>query len=112
MIRCHSWNLYLFWLQNSYNWMYDAPESAETALVRGDRNSFYRCTFLGHQDTLCDYKGRHFYYGCWIEGSVDFIFGYAQSIYKKCTLNSIGKGWLIANAKKTESSPTGFVFKY
>lgn len=31
---------------------------------------------------------------------------------QKCTLNSIGKGWLIANGKKEGSSPTGFVFKY
>ncbi|XP_042459180.1 probable pectinesterase 55 [Zingiber officinale] len=97
---------------NSYNWNYQAPEVAEAALVGGDRNSFYRCHFLGHQDTLCDYLGRHFYYGCWIEGSVDFIFGFAQSIYEKCTLHSNGKGWLIANAKDNQNSPTGFVFKY
>ncbi|KAG6533949.1 hypothetical protein ZIOFF_007828 [Zingiber officinale] len=91
---------------------FSAPEVAEAALVGGDRNSFYRCHFLGHQDTLCDYLGRHFYYGCWIEGSVDFIFGFAQSIYEKCTLHSNGKGWLIANAKDNQNSPTGFVFKY
>lgn len=78
-----SWKLLFnfFSMQNSYKWMYDAPEVAEAALVRGDRNSFHRCAFLGHQDTLCDYAGRHFYDKCWIEGSVDFIFGYAQSMY-------------------------------
>ncbi|KAG6533943.1 hypothetical protein ZIOFF_007822 [Zingiber officinale] len=85
---------------------------AEAALVGGDRNSFYRCSFIGYQDTLCDYLGRHFFSDCWIEGAVDFIFGSAQSMYKSCVLNSIGSGWLTANSKSNKSSPTGFVFKF
>jgi hypothetical protein len=38
--------------------------------------------FGGAQDTLNDDMGRHYYKGCEIVGSIDFIFGDAQSLYK------------------------------
>lgn len=70
-------------LQNSFKQPSGGPyQVAEAALVGGDRNSFHRCSFIGYQDTLCDYAGRHFFGDCWIEGAVDYIFGFAQSMYK------------------------------
>lgn len=48
----------------------------------GDRAAFLNCGFYGGQDTLYDHKGRHYFENCYIEGTVDFIFGDGLSMYK------------------------------
>ena len=50
--------------------------------VSADNAAFVGCKFLGAQDTLYDHTGRHYYKECYIEGSVDFIFGNALSLYE------------------------------
>ncbi|XP_044327740.1 probable pectinesterase 66 [Triticum aestivum] len=91
---------------------------ALAALVDGDRIAFHRCAFNGFQDTLCDNTGRHYFHECFIKGGVDFIFGYARSIYDGCTLVSniplrSGRhaGWVTAHARRHAGDPGGFVFK-
>ncbi|KAK2988933.1 hypothetical protein RJ640_026201, partial [Escallonia rubra] len=49
--------------------------------VAGDKAALYNCKVTGFPDTVCDDKGRHFYKNCYIEGTVDFIFGNANSIF-------------------------------
>lgn len=58
-------------------------EGAQAAALRisGDKASFYNVKFHGYQDTLCDDKGKHLFKDCYIEGTVDFIFGSGKSIY-------------------------------
>lgn len=55
---------------------------AVAAKVDGDETAFYSCAFKGVQDTLFDKTGRHYFYNCYIQGEVDFIFGNGQSIYE------------------------------
>lgn len=55
---------------------------AVAAMIAGDKSIFYKCEFLGFQDTLWDVEGRHYFKLCTIEGAVDFIFGNGQSIYE------------------------------
>jgi pectinesterase len=50
--------------------------------ISADNAAFVGCRFLGGQDTLYDHLGRHYYRDCYIEGSVDFIFGNALSLYE------------------------------
>jgi pectinesterase len=50
--------------------------------ISADTASFLGCKFLGAQDTLYDHIGRHYYKDCYIEGSVDFIFGNALSLFE------------------------------
>lgn len=50
--------------------------------VLGDQAAFYGCGFYGAQDTLNDDLGRHYYRECFIQGSIDFIFGNARSLYE------------------------------
>lgn len=57
--------------------------------VSGDQVAFYGCGFYGAQDTLNDDRGRHYFRECFIQGSIDFIFGKARSLYEGCTINSI-----------------------
>ncbi|XP_060673415.1 pectinesterase QRT1-like [Ziziphus jujuba] len=59
--------------------------------IAGDKAMFYKVRFLGKQDTLLDESGTHFFYKCFIQGRVDFVFGRARSLYKECHLNSIAK---------------------
>ncbi|KAM0836176.1 hypothetical protein ACQ4PT_062479 [Festuca glaucescens] len=94
------------------------PDQAVAALVGGDRSAFHGCAFYGFQDTLCDLAGRHYFRDCFIKGGVDFIFGYGQSIYEGCTLESdvpswYGRqpGWVTAHARLHAGSPGGLVFK-
>jgi len=50
--------------------------------VSGDQSEFRGCGFFGAQDTLHDDKGRHYFKDCYIQGSIDFIFGNARSLYE------------------------------
>lgn len=50
--------------------------------IAGDKAMFYKVKILGTQDTLLDDTGSHYFYKCYIQGSVDFIFGRSTSLYK------------------------------
>ncbi|XP_020588531.1 putative pectinesterase 63 [Phalaenopsis equestris] len=80
--------------------------------ISGDKAAFYRCKFLGYQDTLCDDKGRHFFKDCFIQGTVDFIFGNARSIYLNCVINSVANGitYITAQARSKIADKSGFAF--
>ncbi len=80
--------------------------------IEGDKGAFYRCAFYGAQDTLYDKTGRHYFRGCDIYGSIDFIFGNGQSFYQSCNLHSIAKGTSgsVTAQNRESNSLTGFVF--
>ncbi|KAI3954716.1 hypothetical protein MKW92_040395 [Papaver armeniacum] len=65
----------------------------------GNRISFYECGFYGLQDTLWDVQGLHYYKSCFIEGSADFIFGLAQSMFEKCVISVIDDGYITAQGR-------------
>lgn len=71
---------------------------AVACLTGGDRMFFNKCRFLGFQDTLYAYGfGRQYYEDCFIEGSVDFIFGPAVALFNKCEIsNNRSKGYITA----------------
>ncbi|CAN0842263.1 Probable pectinesterase 68, partial [Linum grandiflorum] len=80
--------------------------------ISGDKAYFVGCGFYGAQDTLCDDAGRHYFKDCYIEGSIDFIFGNGRSMYKDCELHSIAKrfGSIAAQDRKSPDEKTGFAF--
>ncbi|KAK4492650.1 hypothetical protein RD792_003468 [Penstemon davidsonii] len=81
--------------------------------ISGNKAAFYNCSFYGAQDTLYDHKGLHFFSNCFIQGSVDFIFGYGTSLYENCYLNSVTKKVASVTAQKRTNSSmsSGFSFK-
>ncbi|KAK8497586.1 hypothetical protein V6N13_002988 [Hibiscus sabdariffa] len=81
--------------------------------ISGTKAAFYNCSFYGDQDTLYDHKGLHYFNNCFIQGSVDFIFGYGRSLYENCYLNSIAKkaASFTAQKRSTASLDSGFSFK-
>jgi pectinesterase len=54
--------------------------------ITSDMAAFYSCAILGYQDTLYDHNGRHYFKDCFIQGSIDFIFGDGLSMYKVSSL--------------------------
>lgn len=90
---------------------------AVAALVDSDRAIFYRCRFLGNQDTLYPFgkerRVRQYYKECYIEGTVDFIFGWDARIYfDTCVIHcKRDKGYIAAPATP-EGSTHGFVFSH
>ncbi|GAF03765.1 pectinesterase family protein [Saccharicrinis fermentans] len=79
--------------------------------VDGDKACFYNCRFLGFQDTLYPHRkeSRQYYENCYIEGTVDFIFGWATAVFYKCEIFCKDKGYVTA-AATPEGKPYGFVF--
>ncbi|KAJ8532520.1 hypothetical protein K7X08_012443 [Anisodus acutangulus] len=80
--------------------------------LTGDRAVLYRVRILGSQDTLLDDAGSHYFYQCYIQGSVDFICGNSRSLYKNCTLHSVAKGYgaIAAQHRNSANQDTGFSF--
>ncbi len=86
---------------------------ALAVFVTGSRCLFENCRFLGNQDTLyaagegaCQY-----YKNCYIEGTVDFIFGEATAVFESCTLHPKSDNYITA-ASTSKYSRYGFVFKH
>ena len=115
-------------------------ELADQALALysdGDRITFDRCRFLGHQDTVFTaplppselqsggfrgpkeftprISGRQLFNQCYIEGTVDFIFGGAVAVFTDCEIYSkrrlsAGCGFVTA-ASTPEAQTYGYVFR-
>ncbi|XP_059440036.1 probable pectinesterase 53 isoform X1 [Corylus avellana] len=81
--------------------------------ISGTKAAFYNCSFYGAQDTLYDHKGMHYFKNCYVQGSVDFIFGYGRSLYENCYLNSTAEkvASLTAQKRTNASLSSGFSFK-
>lgn len=80
--------------------------------ISGDKAYFLGCGFYGAQDTLCDDAGRHYFKECYIQGSIDFIFGNARSMYKDSEIHSIATrfGSIAAHDRNSPDEKTGFAF--
>jgi len=89
-----------------------AVGQAVAVRVDGDRARFTNCRFLGNQDTLYPHgeKSRQYYYKCYIEGTVDFIFGWSTAVFEECTIFCKQGGGYITAASTLEETPNGFVF--
>ncbi|KAH7427959.1 hypothetical protein KP509_10G069000 [Ceratopteris richardii] len=87
-------------------------KQASAVRVSGDASTFVGCQFLGSQDTLYDHKGRHFFQDCYIEGSVDFIFGDGLSLYRNSHLHAVSANYeaLTAQSRSSPLEQSGFSF--
>ncbi|KAF6174302.1 hypothetical protein GIB67_040795 [Kingdonia uniflora] len=87
-------------------------EQAVAMRISGNKAAFYDCKFKGFQDTLCDDKGNHYFKNCYIEGTIDFVFGNGLTFYERCELHSLAKGLgaITANARDSSNENSGFVF--
>ncbi len=65
---------------------------AVAVYVKGDRQIFENCRFIGNQDTLYVNDGSQYFKDCYIEGDVDFIFGASSAVFDNCQIHSLDKG--------------------
>ncbi|MBD1421152.1 pectinesterase family protein [Sphingobacterium chuzhouense] len=80
--------------------------------IGGARSSFRNCRFSGHQDTWYAGNGTYQYVkDCYIEGSVDFIFGGSTAFFDHCQLESTRNGYITA-ASTPEGQTYGYVFHH
>lgn len=79
--------------------------------IDGDMVAFKNCRFLGFQDTLYPHgeTSRQYYKNCYIEGIVDFIFGWSTAVFDSCTIFCKGNGYITAPSTN-ENREFGFVF--
>lgn len=86
---------------------------AVTVHCEADRSVFRNCHIHGFQDTVFtgNARSRQIFYGCYIDGTVDFIFGPATVWFEDCEIRSIGNGYLTAASTPAEN-PYGYVFKH
>lgn len=80
--------------------------------IGADRVVFRRCRFLGFQDTLYTFgeNTREYFEDCYIEGTVDFIFGKATTIFNRCELRSKLTGGYLTAPATPQGKPYGYVF--
>jgi len=80
--------------------------------IKSDKAVFENCRFLGFQDTLYTFgvDSRQYYKDCYIEGTVDFIFGPSIAVFENCIIHCKGKGYITA-ASTQQWRPYGYVFK-
>ncbi|PON64943.1 Pectinesterase, Tyr active site [Parasponia andersonii] len=95
---------------------YTSQNQSVAAFVASDKVAFYHCAFYSTHNTLFDYKGRHYYDNCYIQGSVDFIFGRGRSVFHSCEIFVISDkrlaihGSITAQNRENPTDNSGFVF--
>lgn len=73
---------------------------AVSLLNDADKAIYYQVNFIGNQDTLYAKNGRQWYLECYIEGHIDFIFGFGgPAIFENSTIKSLNNniGYVSAN---------------
>ncbi|HEY5825074.1 MAG TPA: pectinesterase family protein [Cyclobacteriaceae bacterium] len=80
--------------------------------IDGDLVTFTNCRFLGFQDTLYPHgeKSRQHFKKCYIEGTVDFIFGWSTAVFEDCTIFCKKGGGYVTAASTLETTTLGFIF--
>lgn len=86
---------------------------AVAMFVAGDRAAFINCKFKGFQDTLYTYgkQSKQLYRNCYIEGTVDFIFGSSTAFFDNCHIHCLRNGYITA-ASTLQGTAYGYVFRF
>ncbi|CAI7570027.1 unnamed protein product [Penicillium glandicola] len=94
--------------QNTY------PQTTNTAALAADfygTVQSYGCSFIGYQDTLLANKGTQVFSNCYVEGSIDFIWGFSTAYFYQSVIATNTAGSCIAAMSRSSSTATGgYVF--
>jgi len=81
----------------------------------GDRQQFLNCKLLGFQDTYYTWggsgTGRLYLKDCFIEGTVDFMFGRDIAVFDSCTIHEMRNGGTLTAGSTDPSSLFGYVYR-
>ncbi len=103
-------------IQNTYAPQQGVTGTQAVALrTQGDRHEYINCRILGFQDTYYSWggsgTGRMYHKGCYIEGTVDFIFGRNIAVFDSCTIHEKRNSSTLTAASTDASSLFGYVFR-
>lgn len=88
-----------------------SDKQAVALRTNGDRQAYINCKMLGYQDTYYTQgQGRIYNKGCFIEGTVDFIFGRAITVFDSCTIHEIRNNGTLTAASTEQTYKFGYVF--
>ncbi|KAJ5730249.1 Pectinesterase catalytic [Penicillium malachiteum] len=94
--------------QNTY------PQTSNTAALAADfygNVQSYGCSFIGYQDTLLANKGTQVFSNCYIEGSIDYIWGFSTAYFYQSVIAANTAGACIAAMSRSSDTATGgYVF--
>jgi pectin methylesterase-like acyl-CoA thioesterase len=92
-------------IRNDYDEAANGASQALALYAAGDRQTFHNIRVIGDQDTLLTWgtNVRQYFYGSYIEGDVDFIYGNGTAVFDNCeifssTRNSSNNGYVTASA--------------
>jgi pectin methylesterase-like acyl-CoA thioesterase len=83
---------------------------AVALMATGNQVQFRNCRFLSYQDTLYVRGGTQYFRDCYVEGSVDYIFGGSTAAFEDCTIHSAAGGTAITAPSTDEAVAFGVVF--
>jgi pectin methylesterase-like acyl-CoA thioesterase len=83
---------------------------AVAVLVSGDQVQFRNSRFISFQDTLYVRKAKQYFRDCYIEGTVDFIFGDATAVFQGCTVHNVSGGTAATAPNTDQAVAYGLVF--
>jgi pectin methylesterase-like acyl-CoA thioesterase len=92
--------------QNSYG----VGSQAVALRATGQRQQFLGCRFIAHQDTLYTHSGSQYFRDCYVEGTVDFVFGGATAVLQNCEIRNVDNGSATTAPNTDSSTPYGIVF--
>src|ERR1041385_8143813 len=115
--------------ENSYSRTRPLTQQGSQAVsikITADRAVFRHVRFLGYQDTLyanskrCEsdagpcQPARQYFFECYIEGNVDFIFGDALAFFERCEIHALPHQvvYLTAQSKHYADEKSGYVFDH
>jgi polygalacturonase len=115
--------------QNDYSRSHGLQPQGSQAIalsVRGDRAIFRNVRILGAQDALfaasrsCEsdagpcIPARQYFYNCYIEGNIDFIFGDAEAVFDHCHIHAIAhpQVYVTAQSKRYPEQQSGYIFDH
>lgn len=75
-------------------------------------SAFKNCRFLGYQDTWYAHSAtRQYIRNCYIEGSVDFMFGGSKTLFDRCEVHSNRAGGYVTAASTPAGQDYGYVYQ-
>jgi pectin methylesterase-like acyl-CoA thioesterase len=90
------------------------PQTVNTAALAadfyGNNMAAYGCSFIGFQDTLLANKGTQVFSNCYVEGSIDFIWGFGTAYFYQSVIASNTKGACVAAQGRTATTPAAYIF--
>ncbi|KAH0257706.1 carbohydrate esterase family 8 protein, partial [Aureobasidium melanogenum] len=90
------------------------PQTANTAALAadfyGNNMAAYGCSFIGFQDTLLANKGIQVFSNCYVEGSIDFIWGFGTAYFYRSVIASNTKGACVTAQGRVATTPAAYIF--